>query len=98
MVFNVERSNKTMTPDEVRNWIAIYAATAACCSFALILSVATIAIEVVRERHWQEIRDLRSAALFGPKLWWRWQKRYLLSTPVTLAIVAGFAFTLEWSR
>ncbi len=87
-----------MTSNELSNWIAIYAATAACCSFALLMSVVTVGADVIRERSWREIRDLKSATLFGPKLWWRWQKRYLLSTPVTLAIVGWFALTLDWSQ
>lgn len=92
------KANTIVTANEIGNWLAVYAATGACCVFAMILSVTTVGIEVVRERSWHEIRDLKSAAIFGPKLWWRWQKRYLLSTPVTLAIVAWFAFTLDWSR
>ncbi|WP_347340899.1 hypothetical protein [Sphingomonas lacusdianchii] len=40
---------------------------------------------------------MRGAALFLPKVWWRWQKLYLLSTPVTLFIVGWFAATLRWS-
>jgi hypothetical protein len=87
-----------LTSNELGNWIAIYAATGACCSFACTLSVATVGGEVIRERSWREIPDIKSAALFGPKLWWRWQKRYLLSTPVTLAIVGWFAATLDWTH
>jgi hypothetical protein len=35
-------------------------------------------------------------AMFGPRLWWRWQKRYLTATPVILAIVVYYGFTLRW--
>jgi hypothetical protein len=87
-----------MTQIEVENWVSIYAATSACCMFALILSVVTVGIEALRERRWHDIHDLRSLVLFGPKLWWRWQKRYLLSTPVTLVIVGWFAATLDWAH
>jgi hypothetical protein len=31
------------------------------------------------------------------KAWWRWQKSYLLSTPVTLGIVGFFAASMSWS-
>ena len=86
-----------MSAHELQNWIAVYAATGICCFFAFVLSATTVGVEVYRERSWRDVRDLRSAVLFGPKLWWRWQKRYLFSTPVTLAIVSWFAFTLDWS-
>lgn len=82
---------------EIANWLAIYLATGLCCSIALLLSVAVAVHGGVRERVWNEVRDMRSALLFVPKLWWRWQKLYLLSTPVTLGIVTYFAATLRWS-
>ena len=87
-----------LTPNEIGNWTAVYAATAACCAFALLLSVATVSIEIARERGWQSVCNLQSATIFGAKLWWRWQKRYLLSTPVTLSIVGWFAATLDWAN
>jgi hypothetical protein len=87
-----------LTANEINNWIAIYAATAICCGLAFVLSVSTVGTEVWKERSWREVRTVRSVLLFGPKLWWRWQKRYLFSTPATLAIVSWFALTLDWSR
>lgn len=87
-----------MSTNELQNWIAVYAATGVCCFFAMILSVTTVGIEVYRERVWRDVQDVRSAILFAPRLWWRWQKRYLLSTPVTLAIVGWFAATLDWAH
>jgi len=87
-----------MTPTEIANWIAVYAATGICCGFAMVLSVSTVGKELYRERIWHTVTDWRSTALLIPKIWWRWQKRYLLSTPVTLAIVSAFALTLDWSH
>lgn len=87
-----------MTPHEIANWISVYAATGICCAIAFSLSIATVATELYRERAWTTITSLRSLADFVPKTWWRWQQRYLLSTPVTLAIVGSFAATLDWSR
>jgi hypothetical protein len=82
---------------EIANWLAIYLATGLCCLIALALSVTVALHDSVRERVWSEVRDMRSALLFVPKLWWRWQKLYLLSTPVTLGIVFYFAASLRWS-
>ena len=87
-----------MTPHEIANWISVYAATGICCAIAFSLSIATVATELYRERAWTTITSLRSLVVFVPKTWWRWQQRYLLSTPVTLAIVGSFAATLDWSR
>jgi len=87
-----------MTTTELANWMAIYAATGLCCMFAFALSVTTVGIEVIREKPWRSIRGWKAIALFGPKLWLRWQKRYLFSTPVTLAIVGWFSATLDWTR
>ena len=87
-----------MSANELNNWIAVYAATSVCCAVAVILSLTTVAIELYHERAWRTVIDLKSASWFAPKLWWRWQKRYLFSTPVTLIIVAWFALTLDWTH
>lgn len=86
-----------MTKLDVSNWIALYAATGVCCAFAMVLSVSTVAYALCRERVWRTVTDWRSTAILTPKIWWRWHKRYLLSTPVTLAIIAAFATTLDWA-
>lgn len=86
-----------LSPVEIANWIAIYLAAAMCCAIAMVLSVSVAAHGLWRERAWEEARTVRGAALFLPKAWWRWQKLYFLSTPVTLGIVGWFAATLSWS-
>ena len=87
-----------MAQTELADWLAVYAATGLCCAVAIIMSVSTVGYELNRERVWRTVTDLPSAALIVPKIWWRWQKRYLFSTPVTLAIVGAFALTLDWTR
>ncbi|MDF0490556.1 hypothetical protein PX554_20705 [Sphingomonas sp. H39-1-10] len=82
---------------EIQNWIALYAAAGLCCVFAVVLSIATVFVELYREEAWGNLKTFRSAILLIPRTWWRWQKLYLLSTPVTLAIVGSFAATLSWS-
>lgn len=86
-----------LTQVEIGNWLALYVAVGLCCAIAVILSVTVLAMRLVRERAWTEVQDVRSAVLFLPRTWWRWQKLYFLSTPVTLAIVAWFGATLSWS-
>lgn len=86
-----------LTQLEIANWIAVYVAVGLCCAIAVMLSVGVLAVQLVRERTWTQVRDVRSAVLFLPRIWWRWQKLYFLSTPVTLAIVGWFAATLTWS-
>nr|WP_277925985.1 hypothetical protein [Sphingomonas sp. JXJ CY 53] len=85
------------TPIEIANWIAIYLAAGLCCGIAMCLSVSVTIHGLWRDRVWNDVRTVRGAALFLPKVWWRWQKLYLLSTPVTLFIVGWFAATLRWS-
>jgi hypothetical protein len=60
------------------------------------LAAATIAIELMREKFWRELKGPADWVLLAPRVWWRWQKRYLLGTPVILAIVGLFAATLDW--
>ena len=86
-----------MSALEIANWIAIYAATAICCAIAMVLAVSTVAYEAYQERVWVGLRSRRQYLMLAPQLWWRWQKRYLLSTPMTLIIIAWFAATLDWS-
>ncbi|WP_337847833.1 hypothetical protein [Sphingomonas sp.] len=85
-----------MTQIEIANWLALYLAAGICCAIACTLAVATTALEIYRERSWATVRSLRSAFLFVPKTWWRWQKLYLTSMPVTLGIVGLFAATMSW--
>lgn len=85
------------TQIEIANWIAIYVAAGLCCAIALCLSVGVAAHGLWQDKAWTDLRTVRGAVLFLPKAWWRWQKLYLLSTPVTLAIVGWFAATLSWS-
>jgi len=82
---------------EIANWIAIYLTAAMCCSIAMVLSVGATLHGLWQDKAWQDVRSVRGAALFFPKAWWRWQKFYLLSTPVTLGIVSYFAATMTWS-
>ena len=86
-----------MSKNEIANWMAIYAAAGLCCAIAFTLAVVTVGLEFHRERGWTGPHTWRSALVFVPKLWWRWQKRYLVGAPATLAIVAWFALTLDWS-
>jgi len=85
-----------MTPHDFQLWMSLYAATGVCCAIATVLSVTRVAFQLVREQIWQTTIGWRAWALLGPRIWWRWQKTYLLSTPVTLGIVAAFAFSLPW--
>ncbi|MBX9661580.1 MAG: hypothetical protein K2X00_23730 [Nitrospiraceae bacterium] len=85
-----------LTQLEIANWAALYVAAGLCCAIAFALSCATAFLEMYRERSWATVNSLRSAALFLPKTWWRWQKLYLTSTPVTLGIVSLFAVSLSW--
>jgi uncharacterized membrane protein (DUF2068 family) len=81
---------------EIANWIAIYVAAAMCCAIAMVLSAGATLHGLWQDKAWQDVRSVRSAALFLPRAWWRWQKLYLLSTPVTLGIVSYFAATMSW--
>jgi hypothetical protein len=85
-----------MSPSEISNWISIYLATAICCAFAITLTTCSLMAEMIQERFWQQPWDGTRVFLFVPRTWWRWQRRYFLSTPVTLSIVGGFATTLNW--
>lgn len=82
---------------EIANWIAIYLAAGMCCAIEMVLSVSVTLHGLWRDKVWQDVRTIRGAALFLPKAWWRWQKLYLLSTPVTLGTVGFFAATMKWA-
>lgn len=85
-----------LTQIELANWLALYVATGLCCAIAFALAWATAAYEIYQERTWLTMRSFRSVVLFIPKTWWRWQKLYLTSMPVTLGIVGLFAASLRW--
>lgn len=85
-----------MSSIEIGNWVSIYLATAICCAFAITLTTLSLATEMFRERFWRQPWTRVRILLFVPATWWRWQRRYFLSTPVTLGIVGGFAATLSW--
>ena len=86
-----------LSPVEMQNWLALYAATGLCCAFATVFSIGTMLAQLHQERALSGGASLKGAVLLLPRTWWRWQKLYLLSTPVTLAIVGSFALTLSWN-
>lgn len=86
-----------LTEIEAANWMALYVATGICCAMAFALSCGMVMCAVYREHSWTAITFLRSALLFVPRTWWRWQKLYLTSMPVTLVIVIMFAASMRWS-
>lgn len=77
-------------------WMSLYAATAVCCAIAFLLSATRVGVLIVRERIWVHTHGWKAWLLVGPQIWWRWQKTYLLTTPVTLGIVGAFALSLPW--
>lgn len=85
-----------LTQIELTNWIALYVAAGICCGLAFTLACARVMVEIYQERSWEAVHSLKAAALFVPRTWWRWQKLYLTSTPVTLAIVGLFAASMHW--
>ncbi|SCW86351.1 hypothetical protein SAMN02927924_03460 [Sphingobium faniae] len=85
-----------LTTVEAANWMALYLATGICCAMAFALSIGMMLCVVYRERSWTAVTSWQAALLFVPRTWWRWQKLYLTSTPVTLAIVILFAASLNW--
>lgn len=86
-----------LTQLELANWLALYLAAGTCCAIACTLAMATTAVEIYRDRSWASVKSVSSAILFLPKTWWRWQKFYLTSMPVTLGIVGLFATSMTWS-
>src|SRR3546814_7849806 len=76
-----------LTTVEAANWMALYLATGICCAMAFALSIGMMLCAVYRERSWTAVTSWQAALLFVPRTWWRWQKLYLTSMPVTLAIV-----------
>jgi hypothetical protein len=91
-----ERTLSALPPEQLANWISLYGATGLCAALAGFGSAIAVGTEVIRRREWNELDSLRSVALFGPRLWWRWQKRYLTATPVILGIVVYYGFSLSW--
>ena len=85
-----------MTALEISNWVSIYMATVICCAFAITLTTGSIIVEMAQESFWRQPWNRAQLVLFLPRTWWRRQRRYLLSTPVTLGIVGGFAASLNW--
>src|SRR3546814_14514830 len=81
---------------EAANWMALYLATGICGAMAFALSIGMMLCAVYRERSWTAVTSWQAALLFVPRTWWRWQKLYLTSMPVTLAIVILFAASMNW--
>ena len=85
-----------MSEAEIANWIALYTATGLCCGIAMVLSVLVLSARLLREKIWRDFHSTKDVVLFVPRVWWRWQKLYLFSTPVTLGVVGFFGLTLSW--
>jgi hypothetical protein len=91
-----EQILSALPPEQMANWLSLYAATGLCAALAGLGAAIAVGHEVIRNREWRDLESLRLLAMFGPRLWWRWQKRYLTATPVILAIVVYYGFTLRW--
>lgn len=87
-----------MTKTEFANWLALYGATFICCLVSILVTTGATAHQVWLDKPWRRSTTIRTRLLLAPAIWWRWQKTYLLTTPVTLSIVIIFAFSLNWSR
>lgn len=87
-----------MSAHDLSLWMSLYAATSLCCAIAVVLSVAHIGIRIAREKPWQTTLGWKAWLMLGPILWWRRQKTYLLTTPVTLGIVTLFGISLPWGQ
>ncbi len=86
-----------MTTMEIQHWTALYLATGIACGLAATLSALALICQILKERS-SALPDSWTAGFrVLLHLWWRWQKLYWLATPVILAIVIGFAASLEWS-
>ena len=85
-----------LSPEHLSNWLSLYGAIGICAALATAAAAMSVGIEVVRERQWQGVRGIRATFLFVPKLWLRWQLRYLTTTPVILAIVGYSATSIRW--
>lgn len=85
-----------MTAVELSNWISLYAAAFVLTSLCAGLTTVVWVVEVFQTSPWKQAQSLGAKALFLPKLWWLWQKRYLSGTPVILAILAVFGLSLSW--
>lgn len=85
-----------MSAGDVTNWIAVYLLTFFLCVVCASLAAITVSIELYKERFWQKLDNAPAIILIMPRIWWRWQKRYLLGTPAILAIVLAFGLSLEW--
>lgn len=85
-----------MTAGDVNNWIAVYLLTFILCVVCASLAAITVTIELLREQFWRTLNTVPAFLLIVPRIWWRWQKRYLLGTPVILAVVLSFGLSLEW--
>lgn len=91
------RETKMLSPEDIGRWMSLYAATGVCCFIAMVLSVTRVATMARAESIISNTKGWKSWLLLGPKLWWRWQKVYLTTTPVTLLIVCAFAWSMDWS-
>ena len=55
----------------------------------MMLTLPIVGAELYRDMIWRDARTWKGAALLVPRIWWRWQKRYIASTAVTLSIVGS---------
>lgn len=85
-----------MNKADLQLWIEIYAAMGLMCGIAAVLSALRVlwlywADPALRPKGWGWL-------VAAPLLWWRWQKIYLTTAPVTLTIIVLFGSTLPWSQ
>lgn len=85
-----------MTANDLRLWIDLYAAMGLCCAIAAALSVSRVCWLYWHEPNLRP-KGWKAWTVAAPLAWWRWQKVYLTTAPVTLGVIALYAATLPWS-
>lgn len=86
-----------MSPHDLALWIKLYAAMGLCCGIAAGLSILRILV-LYRQDARLRPQGVKGWMLAGPLAWWRWQKTYLTTAPVTLGIIALYAASLPWEQ
>lgn len=83
-----------MNPDALVAWTALYIAVG-CLALICALLAAVVTVQEIGSGNWRPASGSRlQVALLLPRIWLRWQRNYLLGTPVILAIARAFAWYL----
>ncbi|EAT07417.1 hypothetical protein SKA58_19340 [Sphingomonas sp. SKA58] len=84
--------------DALNAWIDLYTATGVCCALCVVLAIVALMGDLYTRSWVPPNSTTQDRLLLIPRIWLRFQVRYLSGTPVILLIISLYVHHLGAAR